>query len=477
MPINKITATEFEEQIRTAITERTESHDTAYGPVKDIVIAAPAQVFETQNDRIRLVSLLISLINSDSFTDADLDALVFNEGLTRSEGSHATGVVTFSMSATPAINAVVQRGYPISSLPDTSSSSTVTFVTTEERTLDAASASSYYNLLTKRYELQVPVTAVVSGSAGLIGAGRIKRALRPLGLFDAVTNTNATQGGRDRETNAELIERYLIAILGRELSTPIGVEKFARDNYPDVEDLLTVFGANELLIRAAEEAGAVDAYVIGKQTTTQTDNLTFFGLGQLMAIISPPLVSINAVARVSPAATYIEGTDYEVVFDTSGNNSSQRAVEGIKFLATMVSPPDAGQIIAVTYTYNNLIRSLQAGFEQDDTLVHGRDLLFKQGEEIDIILEASLRVTAGFSVSTVTSLVQTAVLTFINSLELGEDVEVSDVQGVVRRISGVDNFIVTRLVRDVAVSGTVDLAIDDSEFARIQSTDLVITLI
>lgn len=477
MPIDRITAAQFESQLRTAITDRTNTHDTAYGPVKDIVIAAPAQVFESQNDRIRQVSLLLSLVNSDEFTDDDLDDFVFNEGLVRIEGSRATGVLVFSMATAPTIDAVVPRGFPVASQPDATSGSAITFVATEARTLPSATASSYFNLLTGRYELEVPVEALVEGSTGLIGAGRITRPLQPLGLFSAVTNTAATQGGRDRETNEELIERYLLAILGRELATSTGVERYARDNFPDVEDVLTVYGGNELLTRAAEEAGAVDAYIIGGAAAAQTDNLTFLGVGQLHALSIAPLVQVNTVTRASPAATYVEGTDYEVVFDDSGNEGSQRATDGIRFLVTSPTPPTPGQTITITYTYNNLIRSLQAGFELDDTFVHGRDLLFKQAEQVDIILEASLRVTAGFNTSAVQTLVETAVLDFINALELGDDVELSDLQGVVRRITGVDNFIITRLVDDDTESGTVDLPIADYQYARLDALNLTITLI
>lgn len=477
MPIDKITSAQFEQALRTAINSRTQTHDTAYGPIRDIVIAAPAQVFESQNDRIRRVSLLISLLNSSEFTDDDLDALVANEGLLRIQGSRATGTATFSVAAAPTIDAVVARGFPIASSADASSGETVTFVTTETRTLPAATAASYFNLATQRYELQVPIMAIVEGTGGLIGTGRINRPLRPIGFFDSVTNAAPSQGGRDRETNDELIERYLVAILGLELSTPFGVEKYARDNFPDVEDVLTVYGANELMTRAAEEAGAVDAYIVGAQATTQTDNVVFLGIGQTLAITSPPLITVNTVQRIAPLATYTEGTDYEIVYDATGDEGSTRAIDGIRFLPTVGVPPSAGDVISIAYTYNNLIRALQTGFEQDNTYVHGRDLLFKRADQVDVILEAQLRVTAGFSATSVLALVQTAVVTFINGLELGDDVEISDIQGQVRQISGVDNFIITRLVNDVANSGSVDLPIADNEYARIATADLTITFI
>lgn len=477
MPIDKISAAQFRTQIRQGITERTETHDVAFGPIRDVVIDPMATVLEDQNDRIRQVSLLVSLVNSTEFSDDDLDALVFNEGLTRQAGSRATGTVVFSTVTVDITgpDLVVQRGFPIATLPDASTGTSITFVTTEERTLTAVNASSYFNIDTDRYELQVPVIATVEGSAGLVGASRINRPLRPLNSFDEVSNTTATTGGRDRETNAELIDRYLLAVLGRDLTTPTGVRRFALDNFPDTVDVLTVFGSNPLLTRTDTNAGAVDAYVLGSSTVTRRENLTYLGVNQLMTVSFPPLVSVTSV--VEGATTFIEGTDYEVVFDDSDLAGSTRATEGVRFLAAGTQPSAPGAAVTVTYTSNQLIRNLQTEFELDNVFVFGRDLLIKEGLQVDIILEADLRVSSGFSTSTVSSAVNTAVLDFINALNLGDDVEESDIQGAVRRVSGVDNFIITRLVRSATDTGATDVLIADNEYARIAQADLVITLI
>lgn len=477
MPIEKITAAQFRDQLRAGITERTESHDVGFGPIRDIVIDPVASVLETQNDRIRAVSLLISLVDPDNLSEDDLDNLVFNEGLRRIDGSRATTTLTFS---TPTVDPagpdlVIQRGFPVATTPDTNTNETVTYVTTEARTLPAAQRASFFNINTQRYEITVPAEATTQGSVGRVGQSRIRRPLRPLVGFDDVTNRNAAEGGLDREINAELINRYLLAILGTDIATPLGIERYARDNFPDVADVLVVFGSNPLLTRQGIDAGAVDAYVVGDQLISVTENIEFLGINQLLQVASPPLNVVTSV--VSGATTYVEGTDYEVVLDTSGDAGSTRAEEGIVFLPTVTSPPSAGDVVTVAYTSNNLIRNLQTTFEQDDLQVLGRDLLWKEGVQVDIVLEARLRVATGFSTVTVPNAVSSAIQNYINGLLLGADVEESDIQGVVRRISGVDNFLIDRLVRDPAASGAADITIEDNEFARIAVADLTITLI
>lgn len=479
MPIEKITSAQFRQQIRTGITNRTATHDTAYGPIRDIVIDPVAAVLEQQNDRVRTVSLLVSLANSTSFSEDDLNNLVFNEGLTRVEGANATATVVFS---TPAIgptdpDRTIPRGFPIATPPDSATGESVTFVTTEELTLPTAQAASYKNFEVDppQYELEVPVVAVTAGTTGNVGATRISRPLRPLVGFDSASNPDAASGGRDRESNADLTRRYLLAILGRDVSTPTGIERYARDNFPSVEDILAVYGNNPLLTRSGATAGAVDAYTVGDELVTRTETLTFVGINQLMSISYPPVRTIASVENLTTPATYVEGTDYTVELDTSDLAGSTRASDGVRFIA---SGPVAGDAIRIQYVSNNLIRRLQATFEQDDVAVFGRDLLFKEGLRVDLILEANLRVGAGYSTTTVPVAVENAIIDYINALLLGEDVEQSDIQGIVRQISGVDNFVITRLVRNPAATGAADIVIADNEFARITAgPDLVITLV
>lgn len=480
MPIEKISATQFDTQISTGITDRTKTHDTAFGPIKDVVIRPMANVLERQNDRIRQVSLLVSLINSGEFTDADLDALVFNESLTRIQGARATGTVTFSTTQvdTQGPDLVVQRGFPIATIPDSSTNTAVTYVTSESKTLPMATASSFFNLDTNKFELEVAVIAVIEGSAGRVGTGRINRPLRPLVGFTEVSNTTATDGGRDAETNAELIDRYLLAILGREIATPLGVNKFLLDEFPEIVDVLTVFGNNALLTRTSEDAGGVDAYTVGETLKTLTENIAFLGINQTLPVLAPPLRSVLDV-RVG-ATVYTENVDYEVVDDTSANAGSTRAVDGVRFLpddGVSPAPPSSGDVVTIQYTSNDTVRLAQAALDADDAFVFGRDLLVKEGVQVAVVLDAQLRVTAGFNTATVTTAVSNAVTGFINALKLGADVEESDIQGEVRRVTGVDNFIITRLVRDATLTGASDLIIADNEFARIAVTDLSITVI
>jgi hypothetical protein len=486
MPIPKVTANQFAQQITSGINSRNANLDTAFGPIPDASINPQAAVFENQNDRVVQLSLMLSLANADAFTnfDADLEGIVFNEGMVRILGAGASAILVFARKVAPPIDAVVQQGFPIGSEPDASTGTTVTFVTTESAVLPASTAASFFNIQTQQYELSVPAIAVVSGSVTSVGPNQIDRPLRALGNFDSVTNPAAAQGGRDKETNAELISRYLLAIIGRQTGTPNGISRVALADFADVQSLFVVFGTNTLLTRAATDAGAVDAWIKGSSLLQIMENHVFLGTGQLIQIASPPLVTVVSVS--SGATTFVEGSDYAVVFDSSGVSASVRGKDGIQFLPGGPNPlPAVGATVTITYAFDNLIIALQNGFQLPDVLELGRDLLFRRGINVPIVHTAVLTVLQGFSATTVLQNVQTAVLDFINGLGLAAfnpadsssgSVQGSDIEGVVRTISGVDNYVITRLTRSTVPFGIADIPLGGNEFPTLAQADLSITL-
>ena len=493
MPVARKSASEYATDIRAAIANRTARYDTGVLAIPDVMVLPHAAVLEAQNEQLRKVSLVVSASNEAEFDgvefSSDLEALVGNEGLLRSLGGRSTVTATFYRQTTPLADVVVPRGYPVGSLPDEASGATIVFVTIETQTMLAASAASYYVAARSRYELDVAVVAAVVGQSGRVAVGRVARELRPLVGFDGVTNLATAAGGRDAETNRELIARYRLAVVGQQLSTPNGILRNIRDRYPDVRDVITVYGTDELLTRAATDAGAVDVYVIGDQLLEATESLTYYGVGQTMAVANPPLRAVLDV--VQGATVYVAADDYDAVDDTSGYGGSTRAVDGIAFRAGGTQPlPVVGSLVDVTYTYNALIRVLQTESTGEDRAVLERDLLHREGVAVPVTIAANLRVGVGFSAITVLAAVRARVLDLVNvrrgfgaralddTTALPGALEISDIQGDVRQVTGVDNFTLTTLRRSSAAAGAVvDLTITRNEYPTLADADLVVTLV
>ncbi len=469
MTITRKTAEEYAQEIKDAIISRNADYDTEVGPIPDLVVVPMSSVFELQNERIRAVQSLLSLVNDGSFSDADLDDFIFNEQLVRLPGGKSQVVLTFSRATIPVSNLTIKANFPIGTLSDESTGQTFTFLTTEETTLVAASAAAYFNNTTQRYELDVPAQSLVGSSASNVGANRITRPLRPLIGFDSVTNKAVSAGGRDIETNAQAINRYFLSLMGTSPDVVNGINKIVRDVYTSVVDSNVVFGNNPLNVRSATDGGAVDVYIIGNVPSTVTETIVFSGVDQVIQLANQPVNSIAA------AGAYVQGTDFILVKDTSGNENSVRSLDGIKWLTTG-SAPAVGVAVSVTYTYNVLVTTLQDGFTTDDKNVPGRDILFKVANQIDTTLSANIKVRPGFNVSTVVDAVSTAILALINANLLGDDVEASDIQAVARSFSSVDNFVITNL-SITGETGTSDIVIGANEYSRMATSDLILTVI
>ena len=315
----------------------------------------------------------------------------------------------------------------------------------------------------------MPAQSLIGTSTANVGANRITHTLRPLVGFDSVTNKAVSAGGRDIETNAEAINRYFLSLMGTSPDVVNGINKIVRDVYTSVVDSSVVFGNNPLNIRSSADGGAVDVFIIGNVPSTVTETIVFPGVDQVIPLANQPINSIIA------AGAFVQGTDYALVKDRAGNENSVRAEDGIKWLTTG-TPPAVGAAVSVTYTYNALVSTLQDGFTTDDKNVPGRDILFKVADQIDVTLSANIKVRPGFNVTTVVDAVSVAILALINGNLLGDDVEASDIQAVVRAFSSVDNFVITNL-SVVGETGTSDIAIGANEYSRMAESDLILTVI
>jgi hypothetical protein len=482
MSVEKVTAAQFVQRIKAAITSRNKSYDVNVGPIPDVITNPMGGVLETQNAAIVSLQSLISLINDGSYTYDDLVAFVKNEGITPDTGAAASATLTFSV-ANVTSTLTVNAGYPVGSLSDEETGTAITFITAETATLLYSARASYFNPDTQRYELQVAAVATSGGVKGNVGANRIINPLRPLVGFDSITNVQAATGGRDSSSDSELIEQYLIAITGSNASSEDGTRRISLDLFSNVQDVAMVYGSDALLTRASTDAGAVDQWVLGSALVSRTDASTYVGALQPIYMLNQPVVQVTRV--LSGANNLVEGTDFSFVKDTSGYSGSVRGQDYIMLLNTSILLPASGSPITVIYNQNALIEQIQNTFITPQYYAYGSDLLIRAADQINITITATFKTRQGYSPTTVQGLIEIAIYDFVNALMLaaripsvsdGGSVQKSDIDAEVRRISGVDNFTIT-VFDIVGGTGNADIPIGRNQYPRIDTANMTVTAV
>lgn len=474
MAITRISASEFANNIATAVNDRDPSLDTRIGVIRDLFIDPFAYVSEQQNNRVVYLSNLTSLKYASKLVPDDLDDFIYNEGLVRWQGSRSVTVVTFSRYQPPTVDIVVPVNFPISTDIDQTTGQSVTFRTIETQTMFAAAASAYYNADTGKYELDVAVASVTTGVETSVAAYTISTMRRPLSGFDEVTNKNATTSGKGVETNQEAADRYLLSVKGTQLGSPTGCKKYIMDTFSNVLDAYVVYGENAYLTRQEDDAGAVDIWIYGEASLERTYVTTYTGVEILIPMDRQPVIRIVSVT--DGITNFVEGTDFEVVLGEGEYSYSTRASDGIKFLTTG-SVPAMNAPITIVFQYNSLMEILESWFTQSDFYSMGSDRLFRWAQAEEIEIEANLKVKSG-DPDNIKSSVRTLVTDYINGLLLGDNVEEFDIDRVIAANfpRSVDNWTYTTLAL-LDGSGVADIEVAPTKYAYINPSNLIINLV
>ena len=213
-------------------------------------------------------------LNSDVETqdviDRSFEALASNFGVFRRAGFAARGEVTFYTTIRPTESVFI----PVGSIVAAGS---VTFAVVQPASIPLAQLASYYNPVTRRYAVTVAVQATVSGSAGNVAEGQVRRVVSGPTALSAI-NASAMFGGKDNETNTELAARARNALASVDSGTKQGYLQIAAD-VAGVLRANVVGAGDELMMRDMYDGehigGKVDVWVQGVAASTVTDVFAF----------------------------------------------------------------------------------------------------------------------------------------------------------------------------------------------------------
>lgn len=448
--------------------------------------------------------------NAAILVPTDLDAIGANYGLTRLPGTQSTGTITFRIRnyTTTSPIVTVPSGTVVSTLA-TSQSPAIAFATTATVTFTPSLAPSYFNPVTGFYEQSTTIICQTIGAIGNVGAQTITSLVSSVSGIDAVTNNTATTGGTDIESNTAFAARIQIKLEGNNVGTPDGIISLVETN-PNVIQALVVgpndpemmrdqFGGSvDVYIR-----GQVPLTLSETFTYSTTGSQQYIFMHQ-------PALSVGSVTGVSGGNpyTFVPNTDYAfvenpnslfagstlaasyinfnvstfftitivtdlthlIVNSTNGMNPGDTIHQGA-FSTTITTvtdlthivvgstsgfgtgaanftgfKPDNNTVVTVTYTYDSLIETLQALFNNNSNHIVASDILVREAIEAFINVTASVVILPGYVGATVVANVQTNLTTYLNALGLGAVIDLSDLVVVIEATPGVDAVDLTTLI-------------------------------
>ena len=216
-------------------------------------------------------------LRSDSEVQALVDsafaAYAGNFGVVRRTGLAAQGEVTFYTTRRPAFTVQIPLGTIVSA-------GSQTFTTTRAASIAFDRLASFYDPVSGRYRVNVPVRAVASGVLGNIGAGQVRQITTAVMGGLSVTNPAAMFGGNTTESNLALVTRAQSRLASVDSGTALGYMQTAAGT-PGVIKASVITAGDTLMLRDLDSSGVhrggkVDIWVQGvSNIATVTDTFTF----------------------------------------------------------------------------------------------------------------------------------------------------------------------------------------------------------
>jgi hypothetical protein len=429
--INSISATEFDtghEFVKGVLIEKNPSLDLSSGSALDGLMveneAHLSAIHQSRLDQLANASSLAAIAaNLTNVTDADVDTLVSNYGITRESATNASGPVRIIVTTPVPYQIPIGFGFTFNNL---------TFQTVEGfRAYPPGSVGVTVNanskLMTTRadgkFEFTIVIQAVATGVASQLAAGSVLVIQSPLAGMDQAIVASDFVGGADAETNQQLLDRAVVGLTAHVLAGPEHIQATLAGQFPGATCAVVGVGS-PLMVRdranlfGLSTGGKQDIYCRTSQTIRQktiTVNGTVIEVATKQVLLDIPYVDgIGAyrVVAIRPIGTVGLGGD----LPTSATWSTYLATHYLPFITT---PLDAafsvnGKLQVVftdslgvgTYALNDIrqydidilwmptIQGVADFLTSDELRPASQDILVKAGVPCSVSCQATVRVPA-----------------------------------------------------------------------------------
>lgn len=418
---------------RTKLSDLSDSSDFKH------LLAAAAQQDEEQYYQMYL---LLKLFDINSASGDDLDeraAEIAPNELTRILAKKSVGTVVFSRAT---VSGIVTK--PAGLVVKTGDGKE--FITTAGFTINPSDPPVLSGHIAGQDSSPVPIQSISAGEENNVEYDTIvKFASKPTGLTD-VTNPSRTQQGRDKETDDEFRKRIKVYVRSLVRSTVYGLEGSVLNlEDPDTGSIILYAKAIEDIVNLGYTTLYIDDGTGYAQSTevVSNENVTY-GLagppansavgGETYLFLDHIAINTDEIFSLtsSTRGILVDGTDFYL-------DPSRGQINFITALTT-------GEVITANYTrYTGLIELAQKvvngdpndranypGYRGAGVQVRVRTpQLLIQNVEVGLVIEE------GYNTDTVRSNVTSAILKYINTLEISGDVIRTELITAIQNVEGV----------------------------------------
>lgn len=450
------------------------------------------QPIRDESETIRIgqsYRLILQQDDPDSFSEDLVDGLASNIFVFRREGGFAAGV------ARVFFQTAVEREYPTGGFVATGANG-MSYENPAPFKITAAQMSAQVD--SGLFYMDIPVRCTERGTEGEIDVNELVTVIGDSAVV-RVTNLLPFEGGLDRETNTELIDRARNSIGVRDLTVFKGFNAILFENFADFLDEVYPIGFGDFemmrdIVYNTHVGGRVDGYAktssvrqgskdfIGLliDTTRQADTITNIVLiGTNYAFIGNQNISrlnnkepVLKQIKVSTPAIYESPVDFSGGVDLSTNQFVRLTLDGISKNIRV-----AGVIPAQT-SLTEVINQINGAFGVNLASASNNSLILRTpsvGLNSELIISnptvgtsALLEVFGLVVVGAPYTYTGDGPITFIE----GVDYEVNDADGEVRRIEG-PTIVPLQSTGETAANDTNFEDATVSIFASVQANDIL----
>ena len=202
------------------------------------------------------------------FIDSFFDSLAANNNTFRKGNQQSIGTATFFAESAFTEDVFLPSATTVGTLDD----DPILYETLSSAVMFASIIETYRNPATNRFEIDVPIRAVLAGRDGDVSENTIRQVISNLNTPTTikVVNNTSTRLGVDKESNTKLAERAQLVVTGSDPGTALGYRKTVSEINGIVSTSIIEAGDDIMLrdydeVRRKHIGGKVDIYVRGDQ--------------------------------------------------------------------------------------------------------------------------------------------------------------------------------------------------------------------